>query len=236
MDLKTITDNLLHMLTPLDFGEPITHVYNPLEYARAPYDIYLERYAVAPKEIVLVGMNPGPWGMVQTGIPFGDVEMVKNWLGIEATVGKPSAPHPKRPVQGFSCPKSEVSGKRLWGWAAKTYGTPEHFLKRYIVINYCPLAFFGENGHNYTPNLLRVADRKPLISVCDLALRHMIEYLNPQFVVGVGKFTAQRIKKNIDDNSIITGSITHPSPANPRANQGWSTIVTRELQELGITL
>ena len=30
---------------------------------------------------------------------------------------KPSKEHPQRPVQGLACPKTEVSGARLWGWA-----------------------------------------------------------------------------------------------------------------------
>ncbi|MFO8082974.1 MAG: single-stranded DNA-binding protein [Desulfobacterales bacterium] len=236
MNLKTITQKLLQMLQPLHFGPPITHVYNPLEYAGTSYNIYLERYAVPEKEILLVGMNPGPWGMIQTGVPFGDVNMVKNWMGIETAVGQPENPHLKRPVLGFSCPKSEVSGRRLWNWAAETYESAESFFERFLVINYCPMAFFGKDGRNFTPNLLRAADRKPLLSVCDSALAYTIEYLKPHYVLGVGKFAAQRIEQLPIDRSIVIGSITHPSPANPKANRGWSTIITRELQELNIAL
>ncbi|MGB8424564.1 MAG: single-stranded DNA-binding protein, partial [Desulfobacterales bacterium] len=108
--LCTITDELVAQLETLTFGPPVTHVYNPLVYARKSYDVYLNRYALRPKEIVLVGMNPGPWGMTQTGVPFGEVRAVKNWLGIQTEVGVPQNVHPKRPVTGFSCEKSEVSG------------------------------------------------------------------------------------------------------------------------------
>ena len=109
MGWNTIIDDLLKDLRPLHFGPPVTHVYNSLEYAREPYEQYLSRYGTPPKEVVFLGMNPGPWGMAQTGVPFGDVEMVKEWLQIEAPVGTPPDVHPKRPVQGFSCPRSEVS-------------------------------------------------------------------------------------------------------------------------------
>ena len=146
MDLESITDDLLHELRPLRFGIPVTHVYNPLAYARVPYSKYLQRYAKPPKQIVLIGMNPGPWGMTQTGIPFGEVTAVRDWLKIEAPVDRPAQMHPKRPVAGFECRRSEVSGKRIWGWAQKRFKTPQKFFARFFIANYCPLQFIGADG------------------------------------------------------------------------------------------
>ena len=37
------------------------------------------------KEAVFLGMNPGLWGMAQTGVPFGTVSLVRDWMGIEDT-------------------------------------------------------------------------------------------------------------------------------------------------------
>ncbi|MEJ2040442.1 MAG: single-stranded DNA-binding protein, partial [Desulfosarcinaceae bacterium] len=68
--------DLLKQVGALTFSSPVTHVYNPLRYARDRFAAYWERYGRPPKRILFVGMNPGPWGMVQTGVPFGDVEMV----------------------------------------------------------------------------------------------------------------------------------------------------------------
>ena len=131
------------------FDAPIACVYNPLTYARKPHETYLRRYGVAPVEALLLGMNPGPFGMAQTGVPFGEVEMVRTWLGIEAAVAKPEPEHPKRPIDGFACRRSEVSGKRLWGWAQQRFGTPERFFARFFVVNYCPLVFMEDVGrHN----------------------------------------------------------------------------------------
>src|SRR6478609_6272568 len=132
MNPVQITETLRQALAPLRFGAPVTHVYNPLEYAGTPLRQYLERYGSTPKEVVLVGMNPGPFGMVQTGVPFGEVALVRDWLGIEAPVGKPAREHPKRPVDGFACKRSEVSGARLWGWARETFGSPERFFERFF--------------------------------------------------------------------------------------------------------
>jgi single-strand selective monofunctional uracil DNA glycosylase len=236
MNLETIIDDLLDELKSLRFGPPVTHIYNPLDYARASYVQYCRQYAKSPAEIALIGMNPGPWGMAQTGIPFGEINAVKDWLGISAPIGKPAKMHSKRQVMGYECTRSEVSGKRLWGWAQKTYKTPERFFSRFFVANYCPLQFIESSGRNRTPNQLRASERKPLFEACDRALRRTIEYLNPLYVIGVGRFVKERAKIALSDLELTIGSITHPSPANPKANKDWDTRVTEELKNLGIIL
>ena len=64
--MNTITDDLLADLAGLAFAAPVTHVYNPLVYARAPWDVYCDRFGRGRPEALLVGMNPGPFGMAQT--------------------------------------------------------------------------------------------------------------------------------------------------------------------------
>ena len=233
---EAIIEDLLDELKPLRFDTPVSHVYNPLVYARAPYAKYLQLYAELPKEIVLIGMNPGPWGMAQTGIPFGEVSAVRDWLNIEAPVGTPEKMHPKRPVSGFKCTRSEVSGRRLWGWAQKVFKTPANFFSRFFVANYCPLMFIEAGGRNRTPNQLRASERKPLIEVCDRALRRTIEQLTPRYVIGVGLFAEERAQAALSDIKVNIGRITHPSPANPKANRGWEAIIEKELAALGIEL
>lgn len=234
--MDDIIDALLKALQPLRFSPPITHVYNPLQYARKPYNEYLKRYGSPPKEVVLVGMNPGPWGMAQTGIPFGEVSAVKTWLQIETSVEAPRQIHPKRPVLGFACRRSEVSGRRLWGWVMSVFGTPERFFKRFFVSNYCPLLFIESNGRNRTPDQIRLTERKRLFEVCDRALRRTIEWLEPRYVIGVGNFAKERALIALSGLDVIIGSVTHPSPANPKANRGWGRLMTQTLLDLGITL
>ncbi len=234
MNLNDINDALLDDLRPLGFGSPVTHVYNPLEYARTPYQKYLRLYAHRPKEVFLLGMNPGPWGMAQTGVPFGEVNLVKDWLRIEAPVGAPPEMHPKRPVQGFACTRSEVSGKRLWGWARKTFGTPEEFFTRFFVANYCPLIFIEESGRNRTPNNLRKVERTPLLSACDQALLRTVQWMKPRYVLGIGQFAEERARTALSGIGVKIGRISHPSPANPKANRGWEALVMGELKDLGI--
>lgn len=234
MDLDAVNNALVDELRLLHFRRPVTHVYNPLEYARETYDLYLQRYAGSPREVVLLGMNPGPWGMAQTGIPFGEVKAVKEWIGIKAPVGSPAEVHPKRRIEGFNCRRSEVSGKRLWGWVQKTFTTPHNFFSRFFVANYCPLMFIEESGRNRPLNIIRKAEQKPLLAVCDAALRQTIEWFQPRFVVGVGDFAAKRATAALSGFGIPVGRITHPSPANPKANQNWESLVEAELTALGI--
>jgi len=232
--LESIDNDLIDDLRPLKFGPPVSHVYNPLEYAREPYRQYHAKYAFTPKEVVLIGMNPGPWGMAQTGIPFGEINAVKDWMKINAPIGTPAEMHPKRPVLGFACTKREVSGKRLWGWAQKTFQTPDRFFSRFFVANYCPLLFIEDSGRNRTPEQIRVAERNPLEEVCDRALRRTIKHLKPKYVIGVGKFAEKRARVALSDNKVKIGMITHPSPANPKANRGWEAVIISQLADLGI--
>jgi len=234
MNLLQIKENLIEELGGLMFSLPVAYIYNPLVYAREPHDLYLSRYGGGVKEAVFVGMNPGPWGMTQTGVPFGEIDLVKNWLCIEGKVGKPPREHPKKQVDGFSCRRSEVSGRRLWGLFRERFGTPERFFARFFVVNYCPLLFLDVDGRNITPDKLRPVDQKPLLAACDRALRLTLEQLGPARVIGVGNFAQAQLQNALQGMNVSIGKILHPSPASPAANNGWRETVLRQLQEQGI--
>lgn len=234
MQLVETTRRLADGVDELRFSPPITHVYNPLRYASGPHELYLSRWGNPPREILMIGMNPGPWGMAQTGVPFGEVDLVRDWLGIEGPVGKPRNEHPKRPVDGFQCGRSEVSGARLWGWAKERFQTPGAFFSRFFVYNYCPLALFEESGRNRTPDRLPLGERKPLFEKCDLALRRVAEYFESSVVVGIGKFAERRSREALSGLAVRITSILHPSPANPAANRGWAEAAERQLADAGL--
>lgn len=236
MDLVRISRNLAKAVDRLAFAPPVTHVYDPLTYAREAHEMYLARFGAAPREVVMVGMNPGPYGMAQTGVPFGDVGMVRDWMGISAPVGKPPVEHPRRPVDGFACPRSEVSGSRLWGWARDRFGTPERFFARFFVANYCPLVFMEESGRNRTPDKLPRAEQEPLFAACDQAIAAVVRHLGARWVVGIGAFATRRARAALGDLDVTIGTVLHPSPASPRANQGWARFAGDELRALGIAI
>lgn len=225
---------LILELAPLRFGAPVSHVYNPLIYARRPHRAYLRRFAASPKRVLYLGMNPGPYGMAQTGVPFGEVARVRDWLGIEGRVDRPVPEHPKRPIQGFACSRSEVSGARLWGAIAEHYTTPERFFRHAFVANYCPLVFMEEGGKNRTPDKLPAVERDAVYDACDRHLRRLVELLEPEWLIGIGKFAEARAREALGDTELKIASVLHPSPASPAANRGWALQAKRQLAALGI--
>lgn len=218
----------------LSFGSPITHVYNPLVYAWKAHEAYLRRFGGTEKEIVFLGMNPGPFGMAQTGVPFGEIPAVRDWMKIRAAIERPDHEHPRRPIQGFDCPRSEVSGQRLWGLFGRRFGTAENFFARHFVVNYCPLIFLEEGGRNRTPDKLAPAEKLRLARVCDTHLKRVLEILRPKWVIGVGEFAARRAEGISGGAAFKIGQILHPSPASPAANRDWPGQATAQLQALGI--
>ncbi len=236
---RALTRELKH----LEFAPPVTHVYNPLIYARANAEAFIKRFLNPSARTLLLGMNPGPFGMAQTGVPFGEVSAVRDWLGIDEPLGKLPEVHPKRPIQGLACSRSEVSGRRLWGWAANRFASPPAFFREFFVWNYCPLVFLEESGRNRTPDKLAAPEREELFAACDRALLRLIDHLQPEWVLGVGRFAEGRVNQALASareagrrgtHHPKVGTILHPSPASPLANRGWEPQVERQLTELGL--
>jgi single-strand selective monofunctional uracil DNA glycosylase len=237
MTTQTLIDaarTLSDAVDALPFAPPVTHVYNPLDYAWNVHRRYLERYGAGHKRVVFIGMNPGPFGMAQIGVPFGEIASARDWLGLEGPVGQPRITNPKRPVEGFACTRSEVSGQRLWGLFRARFGTPEAFFAEHFVANYCPLVFF-ENGRNLTPDKLPVAEQRPLLAACDTHLRTLIGALQPEWVIGIGNWAEKRATEALADlPGLKFGRVLHPSPASPAANRGWAEAATKQLLALQV--
>lgn len=232
--LTKAAKRLAEKLNGLRFSEPVAQVYNPLLYAWKPHETYLKLYGQGPKKVVFIGMNPGPFGMAQTGVPFGEVNAVKNWLKIEEPVGRPEAENPKRRVEGFACKRSEVSGKRLWGLFAERFGTAEAFFKDHFVVNYCPLAFVEKDGRNRVPEKLPTAELEPVYAACDLHLAEIVDILEPEWLIGVGAFAEEKANQVRGGGPARIGRILHPSPSSPAANRGWAAQAEKQLREQGV--
>jgi single-strand selective monofunctional uracil DNA glycosylase len=231
--LITAASRLRDAVNSLTFSQPVTHVYNPLDYAWDAHQLYLTKYANSTKKVVMLGMNPGPWGMTQTGVPFGEIPAVRDWMQIEAPISKPTPQHPKRPIEGFACTKSEVSGRRLWGLMADRFNSPKAFFKDHLILNYCPLVFMEESGKNRTPDKLPATEQQPLNDACDAHLREVLDILKPQWCIGVGKYAETKLKLLAPESSTV-GTVLHPSPASPAANRGWAEAATKQLEDLGV--
>ena len=231
-ELTRVSRRLARATGALRFGDPVVYTYAPLDYAREPHERYLA-LARAPVDALFLGMNPGPFGMSQTGVPFGEVAAVRGFLGIEGRVKAPKSEHPKRRVEGLDCARSEVSGRRFWGLIADEFGTREAFFRRAFVWNWCPLAFMSESGANITPDKLPAHARGPLSRECDRALRGVVEAVRPRMVIGVGAFATERAKEALAGTDLLFATVLHPSPASPAANRGWDAAARRQLLEIG---
>ncbi|TRZ11604.1 hypothetical protein HGM15179_015511 [Zosterops borbonicus] len=254
-------------------GPPVAVVYAPLEYAWEPHQSFVRRYLRGPRPVLFLGMNPGPFGMAQTGVgtgtghrdtrglflgmnpgpfgmaqtgvgtgdralrvPFGEARHVREWLRVGGSVLKPPQEHPKRPVLGLSCPRSEISGRRFWGLVRSLCPAPRSFFRRCFVHNLCPLLFLAPSGRNVAPPELRPPLRRRLLALCGDALVAAVVALRVALVVALGRVAEQGARRALRAAGLavrVTG-IPHPSPRNPRANRGWETQARARLEEEGV--
>ncbi|MDL2298433.1 hypothetical protein LJC40_04730 [Synergistaceae bacterium OttesenSCG-928-D05] len=229
-------------LAGLSFQPPVVQVYDPLDYAWGAFEEYVTRFGAKEGRVLFLGMNPGPWGMTQTGIPFGEVEIVNDWLKITAPIHAPRVQHPQYPIDGYACKRSEVSGRRLWGLFRERFGTPEAFFEKNFVINYCPLLFIAskilksgkEGASNLTPDKLSPAERDAVYQICDENLRAVAKAMRPRYIIGVGNFAETRAREALAGMDVQFGKILHPSPASPMSNANWPAMPIKQLEDLGI--
>ncbi|TWT86459.1 uracil-DNA glycosylase family protein [Neorhodopirellula pilleata] len=236
--LIAAADRLRAAMNELEFGDPVTHIYNPLDYAWRLHLQYLEQ-ASPTAEVLLLGMNPGPWGMAQTGVPFGEVAAVRDWMGITGEVDGVDPEHPKRPIEGLACERSEVSGRRLWGLMQERFVEPSVFFQKHLVVNYCPLVFMEASGRNRTPDKLSAGERAAIQVHCDQHLQEVIETIPWKHLIGVGAYAEacfERVLQCVDapkKREMTLSKILHPSPASPAANRDWAGTVIRQMQQCG---
>ncbi|MBT3771883.1 MAG: single-stranded DNA-binding protein [Euryarchaeota archaeon] len=215
----------------------VCYATNPLDYAASAHEQYLQKWGGLGAQTILLGMNPGPWGMGQTGVPFGATGVVQEILGItNAEIIHPSGAHPKRPVSGLSLERQEVSGTRLWNLLLQHYGTSERIFENVFVLNHCPLLLLGESGKNLTPDKLTGEATRKILSTCDEHLLKVVEILKIKKIIGVGKYAEKRAKIAIPNHKklgIEIDTVWHPSPASPLANKNdgmdWRANVSAKL-------
>src|SRR5690606_19178073 len=71
---------------------------------------------------------------------------------------------------------------------------------------------------------------------CLAHLAKVVEILKPSYLIGVGAFAEERLKRAAEtaDSGARIGKVLHPSPASPAANRGWAEAATRQLETLGV--
>ena len=209
------------------------YVTNPLDYAWEYHHSYLSQYGGLGAKTLLLGMNPGPFGMAQCGVPFGATKVAKNFLNISGRIHDPKNRHPKRPIEGLDFQRQEVSGTRLWGLLEEIWKDPITIHQNVFLVNHCPLLLLGESGRNITPANISGPAVNKLLKLCDKHLKETVESLGITRVVGIGKYAEKRAKMAFSGMDIVVDTCWHPSPASPLANRNdgadWRENVTNAL-------
>ena len=168
---------------------------------------------------------------------------MRDFLGLKGQVARPDPEHPKRLVQGLDCPRSEVSGRRLWGFFGERFGGPEGFFADHFVVNYCPLVFMEDSARNRTPDKLPKDEADPLFAACDRRLIRLVNLYKPEWVIGVGGFARKKLEALFGAKAprgvhghvpAGIGAVLHPSPASPAANRGWAEAAENQIRTQGI--
>ncbi|XP_072929993.1 single-strand selective monofunctional uracil DNA glycosylase [Epargyreus clarus] len=236
-DFLNLTDELNLSLEQFELPAAVKCVYNPTIYARNTFEMYVRKYCKTKKRIMYFGMNPGPFGMSQTGVPFGEISSVRDWLGIEGPVGKPPIEVKTRPVNGFNCTRTEVSGKRFWGLFKDICKTPENFFETSFVYNYLNQQWMKSNGCNVTPSDLRVAEVEALYNICDPVFVKVLQLYEVEKIVAIGNFCATRARKALDkypiNKSIEIIYLPHPSPRTVNNNE-WDKKAIEHLKKFDL--
>lgn len=235
MDIYDITCDFASELNSLNLEIHDTFIYNPLSYAKESLFKYFGYFKDHEVNTVYLGMNPGPYGMLQTGIPFGAVDKVRQFLNINDGVKKPYIEHPFRPITGFETKRNEISGTRLWSLFEEVYKTKENFFSDNAVLNYCPLAFLAEDKRagNIALDKIKGEYRGEIERVCDKYLNLYLMLLKPKVLVGIGQYAYKVLLRN-EYKCDKVFSIPHPSPANPKANVNWIENTINVLENEGV--
>ncbi|XP_055543975.1 single-strand selective monofunctional uracil-DNA glycosylase [Wyeomyia smithii] len=229
---------LCEALKQVTLPADVAVTYNPIEYAAELHTAYMQKYLDNPKPVLFLGMNPGPWGMCQTGVPFGYVPAVRDWMQLRGQILKPIPELHSRPVDGLSCTRAEQSGQRWWGLYQILCGEPEKFFKNCFVYNICPLAFFHATGRNITPADLKGPSKNRLQEVCVQYLKEALELFHPKIIISVGRYTEDRVKALVKQNFLDPSvfqlkCMPHPSPRSLN-NTNWNEKAQVWLTENGL--
>ena len=93
----------------------------------------------------------------------------------------------------------------------------------------------NSSGKNIIPSALPKESRKILFDTCDISLKKLVDLLDVEAVVGIGKFACDRARMALKDKpDVKMHLIMHPSPASPAANKDWAGIVKKQLKESGV--
>ena len=197
------------------------------------HEQYLKRFGEGRKRVVFLGMNPGPFGMVQVGVPFGEVNAVRDWMQISAPVAPPKTPNPSRPVEGFTCQRSEVRVSACGRFFAERYPHAQDFC-RPLCAELLPAGVLRSRAQRDTRQAPEERNRTALCRLRCTFRRASTRWRRNGWSASAslpdaGASSACPFVPAGEDRHRA-----HPSPAGPIANRGWAPQAAAQLTALGI--
>jgi len=214
---------------------------DPTRYCRSAWAAYLQM-AARLGCVLVVGMNPGPHGMAQTGVPFTDP-----WIVDELDLQAPRADVPPADIpavgswrhrshraRGVLGSKREESAKRLWPLlreicapyaavgpsADKIAEATRRVCNEVLLVNALPICWLDPAGKNVSAE--QVEKRAPaqvregLRDLVNEWLQAVADILRPAAVIGVGRW-AREFVTDLDVDHFVEipfrDGIKHPSPS-----------------------
>jgi single-strand selective monofunctional uracil DNA glycosylase len=226
-------------------------IWNPGLYAASWHALFRKEYPASAGCILVFGLNPGPYGMAQTGIPFTDLKRLREHLprlakGLErrgcSLAGVGLAPRSLRPYLSRTFESSAV---RVYRFLSRGWGSAEDGWRSVVVANPCSLLFMDAAGENRTPaDLVGAVSRRTgslvaarrLRERCNalrrLAAREAVRVLSPRGVVLLGKDAQRAMQTGIapllGPDSILGWE--HPARAVP---DRWAMGLLEEIKRRG---
>ena len=226
-------------------------VWNPGRYGERWHASFRRTYPLRPRPILILGLNPGPYGMAQTGIPFTDIKRLRERLPAAAgailrRAGRLEipglAPRSLRPFLGRTFESSSV---RVYRFLDLGWGSAEEGWRHVAVANPCTLLFMDGTGKNRTPADLASAGGRggrgrdaahEIRETCDrlrrATAREAMEAVHPRGVIllgkDVGKALGEQVVEALGASAVVTWE--HPARAVP---EKWAQGLLAEIQRRG---
>ena len=205
-------------------------VWNPQLYGLPLYRRFAtEHLPTSRGAIVALGLNPGKYGMSQTGIPFTDVTRAAR-VGI--AIEPPGlAPASLRPfLKSYRVERSSAS---VYNLLDALWGGPAEGWRRLWAVAPCGLLFLEPDGTNVTPADARLARRDDVRELRLRVIRESVEAARPRGVLLLGQDVARVAADALGD--VETLVVDHPVARGPgrRGPAWWAGVVAQAVRARG---
>ena len=221
-------------LLPALSREAGLRVWNPQRYGCELYARFAEEHLPPkPGALVAFGLNPGKYGMSQTGIPFTDVtRAARVGLALE-----PPGVAPRDLVPYLKSYRVERSSDSVYRLLDALWGDAREGWRAMWAVAPCGLLFLEQDGANVTPADARLARRADVRALRIRVVEEAIAAAKPKGALLLGQDVARVVGPAAtallgEENVLVTD---HPVARGPgrRGPQWWAETVAAAVRARG---